>query len=129
MKAVFSSTLEQSIIPDVKPNPAAPDQDFEVEYVYGYRTFDCRQNLKYTSTGKAAFMAAALGVILDPEANTMKVYGGTETAMVAKNVADDSKTHVDDILSLDISLDRKTIVTGQVGFAPSVHVWDAETLE
>lgn len=74
-------------------------------------------------------MAAALGVILDPEANTMKVYGGTETAMVAKNVADDSKTHVDDILSLDISLDRKTIVTGQVGFAPSVHVWDAETLE
>lgn len=49
--------------------------------------------------------------------------------MVAKNIADDSKTHVDDILSLDISLDRKTIVTGQVGFAPSIHVWDAETLE
>ena len=100
------------MIPDVKPNPAAPEQDFEVEYVYGYRAFDCRSNLRYTSTGKAAFMAAASGIILDPEANTMKVYGGLETPMVAKNVADDSKTHMDDILCLDISVDRKTIVTG-----------------
>jgi hypothetical protein len=32
--------------------------------------------------------------------------------MIAKNVADDSKFHTDDILSLDISTDRKTVVTG-----------------
>ena len=31
--------------------------------------------------------------------------------MVAKNVADDSKTHMDDILSLDMSIDRKLVVT------------------
>jgi WD40 repeat protein len=49
--------------------------------------------------------------------------------MVAKNVADDSKFHMDDILSLDISPDRKTVVTGQVGKAPSIHVWDSETCE
>jgi WD40 repeat protein len=36
---------------------------------------------------------------------------------------------MDDILSLDISPDRKTVVTGQVGKAPSVHVWDSETAE
>ena len=74
-------------------------------------------------------MVAALGIVLDPESNTMKVFGGTETKMVAKNVADDSKYHMDDILSLDISTDRKTIVTGQVGSQPSVHVWDPETGE
>lgn len=28
-----------------------------------------------------------------------------------------------------MSADRKTVVTGQVGKAPSVHVWDAETAE
>lgn len=49
--------------------------------------------------------------------------------MVAKNEADDSKCHMDDILALDMSLDRKTVVTGQVGRAPSIHVWDAETGE
>ena len=71
-------------------------------------------------------MVAALGIILDTEKNEMKVFGGGETKMEAKNVADDSKYHMDDILSLDLSADRKTVVTGQVGKAPSVHVWDAE---
>jgi hypothetical protein len=57
-------------------------------------------------------MVAALGVILDTENNSMKVFGGGETKMIAKNVADDSKCHMDDILSLDVSTDRKTVVTG-----------------
>ena len=47
--------------------------------------------------------------------------------MVLKANADDSKYHMDDILSLDISTDRKIVATGQVGKAPSVHVWDTET--
>ncbi len=60
MKAIFSSSLEQSVIPSsiskylkslmvkiivIEPNPELPDEEFEIEYVYGYRTFDCRQNL------------------------------------------------------------------------------------
>ena len=32
-------------------------------------------------------------------------------------------------MALDVSTDRKTVVTGQVGKSPSVHVWDAETAE
>lgn len=36
---------------------------------------------------------------------------------------------MDDILSLDMSTDRKLVVTGQIGKAPSVHIWDAETAE
>ena len=97
--------------------------------MYGYRTFDARQNLRYNHKGQPVYMVAALGVVLDADKNEMKIFGGDETKMVAKNVADDSKCHMDDILSLDISTDRKTVVTGQVGKAPSVHVWDAETAE
>ena len=74
-------------------------------------------------------MVAAVGVVLDIEKNDMKVFGGVETKMVAKNVADDSKFHMDDILSIDVSLDRKLVVSGQVGKTPSVHFWDAETCE
>ena len=59
----------------------------------------------------------------------MKVFGGIETPMVAKNVADESKCHMDDILALDVSTDRKLVATGQVGKTPSVHIWDAETGE
>ena len=57
-------------------------------------------------------MVAALGIVLDTEQNEMKVFGGVETEMVAKNVADDSKFHMDDILSLDMSTDRKLVATG-----------------
>ena len=57
-------------------------------------------------------MVAAVGVVLDIEKNDMKVFGGVETKMVAKNVADDSKFHMDDILSIDVSLDRKLVVSG-----------------
>jgi len=49
--------------------------------------------------------------------------------MGPKNVGDQTAFHRDDILALDISADRKLIVTGQVGATPSVHVWDAETCE
>lgn len=56
MKAIFSSNLEQSIMPhdiskhtnycfiiiNIEPNPEVPEEEYEVEYVYGYRTFDCR---------------------------------------------------------------------------------------
>ena len=67
---------------------------------------------KYNHKGQAVFMVAALGIVLDTEKNEMKVFGGSETKMVAKNVADDSKFHMDDILSLDVSADRRTVVTG-----------------
>jgi len=58
------------------------------------------------------YMVAALGIVLDIEKNEMKVFGGVETKMVAKNVADDSKFHMDDILSIDVSPDRKLVVSG-----------------
>jgi hypothetical protein len=28
-----------------EPKTEVPDEEYEVEYVYGYRTFDARQNL------------------------------------------------------------------------------------
>lgn len=29
----------------IEPNAEIPEEEYEVEYVYGYRAFDCRQNL------------------------------------------------------------------------------------
>ena len=47
------------------PNPKAPDTKYKLEYVYGYRCADSRQNVFYNSLGQAVYMTAALGVILD----------------------------------------------------------------
>jgi WD40 repeat protein len=103
-------------------NPKMPAAEYELEYVYGYRTYDCRQNLYFTSTGKVVYNIAALGIILDPATNTQKFFGGGSTG---KTVSADK--HNDDIICLSISPDRKYVATGQVGATPSVYIWDAET--
>ena len=50
--------------------------------------------------------------------------------MTSKHENDvDQPFHRDDILSIDISADRKTVVTGESGPQPAVHVWTAASGE
>jgi microtubule-associated protein-like 6 len=51
-------------------NPSPPDVRFKLEYVYGYRSEDSRQNVFYNAKGEAVYMTAALGVILNHQTNT-----------------------------------------------------------
>jgi WD40 repeat protein len=74
-------------------------------------------------------MVAALGVVMNTETGVQRFYGGKETAMLPKMEGEQLEFHRDDILALDLSKDRKLVVTGQVGKWPSVHVWDALTCE
>ena len=57
-------------------NPTPPDARFSLEYVYGYRCEDSRQNVFLNSLGEAVYMTAALGVILNIKNNTQKFFGG-----------------------------------------------------
>ena len=74
-------------------------------------------------------MVAAMGVIQDTETNQQTFYGGKQIEHQSKFDGEDLQFHRDDIISLDISADRKTVVTGQVGNKPSVHVWTPENSE
>ena len=115
-----------NLVATIEAKPDLPEVEWEIEHVYGYRTADCQQNLRYTADGRAALMTAALGVVMDTTSGEQKFYGGLQVDAEAKSGADESQFHRDDILSLDISADRKTVVTGQTGKTPSVHVWSAE---
>jgi len=57
-------------------NKDAPDCKYELEYVYGYRSADSRQNCYFNCKNQATYMTAAVGVILDPETNTQCFFGG-----------------------------------------------------
>jgi len=115
--------------PDNHPphNPSVPDVNYNLEYVYGYRCADSRQNVYFNATGQAVYMTAALGVILDAPTNTQKFFGGGKVENTAKNVANDEQAHTDDITSIAISADRQSAASGQVGNAPSAFFWDAKT--
>ena len=60
-----SSSYFNSSSLDPPVNPAKPDTIYNLDYVYGYRCADSRQNVFYNSNGQAVYMTAALGVILD----------------------------------------------------------------
>ena len=106
-------------------NNDRPDTTYSLEYVYGYRCADTRQNVHWNASGQPVYMTAALGVILDLNSNTQKFFGGGEVANTAKNVANDDNHHTDDVLSLKMCPARQTAVSGQVGARPTIFTWDA----
>lgn len=61
-----------------------PDVGLELEYVYGYRSADAKQNLYYNADGNLVYNVATLGVILEKETNTQKFFGGSEVDMKSK---------------------------------------------
>lgn len=110
-------------------DPSKPDAQYALEYVYGYRCADSRQNVYWNSEGQAAYMTAALGVILDVPSNTQKFFGGGEVENTSKHVANDENGHTNDILAISICNQRKMCVSGQVGSRPVAFTWDAITGE
>jgi hypothetical protein len=71
-----TSILNLIYLIDPPNNPSPPDQQYALEYVYGYRCADSRQNVYFNSSGQAVYMTAALGVILDIGSNTQRFFGG-----------------------------------------------------
>lgn len=115
-------------------NPAEPTEEYALEYVYGYRSHDCRQNLYFTAGQKVVYNVAALGVVLDPNNNTQMFFGGgtlSKSSVKAQAKASDHRAapeqHDDDIICLAISPDRKFVATGQTGPQPKLYIWNTET--
>ena len=110
-------------------NTERPDVSYNLEYVYGYRCADSKQNVYWNADGQAVYMTAALGVILDPASNTQKFFGGGEVENTAKNVAKDQNHHTDDVMAIRVCPERRVAVSGQVGSSPTIFKWDACTGE
>jgi len=97
---------------------SVPHQQLTMDYVYGYRAIDSRNNIFYTSNPKEiVYMTAALGVVLNTETNTQRFFGGGERSKL--------QGHDDDITALAIHPSRKYVATGQVGKDPLICVWAA----
>ncbi|XP_035982199.1 echinoderm microtubule-associated protein-like 6 isoform X1 [Fundulus heteroclitus] len=91
----------------------APDQGLRLQFVHGYRGYDCRNNLFYAQSGEVVFHVAAVAVVYNRQLHSQRFYLG----------------HDDDILSLSVHPLKDYAATGQVGRDPAVHVWDVQTLK
>ncbi|KAG7492916.1 hypothetical protein MATL_G00019970 [Megalops atlanticus] len=91
----------------------APEEGLRLQFVHGYRGWDCRNNLFYTQAGEAVYHVAAVAVVYNRGQHTQRFYLG----------------HDDDILSLAVHPLKDYVATGQVGRDPAIHVWDVQTLK
>ena len=107
-----------AIKPPTNPPPVLtepPALELEIEYVYGYRCHDTRQNIFYTAQDNdIVYMAAAVGVVLDTVGNTQKIYGG------GKMVEGPTVGHIDDIIAIAMHPDKNIIATGEKGKDPKI---------
>jgi WD40 repeat protein len=88
-----------------------PSTNIEIEYVYGYRSYDTRNNLRYSTKGEAVYHTAGTGIVLNQAKNTMRT----------------TTVHNDDITCLDSW--KNLVVTGEMGRRPLIAVWDTDTME
>ena len=82
VKPWIGAVVEPDNHPEV--NKEVPDTTYHLEYAYGYRCQDSRQNVYYNCDGNVTYMTAALGVILDKASNTQKFFGGGECENASK---------------------------------------------
>lgn len=69
----FLGVVNNSVPSDYKPSKKdmmKPECELELEYVYGYRCHDTRNNLRYTADGSLVYHAAGTGIVMDPKKNT-----------------------------------------------------------
>uniref|UniRef100_A0A3B3IJQ9 EMAP like 6 n=1 Tax=Oryzias latipes TaxID=8090 RepID=A0A3B3IJQ9_ORYLA len=89
------------------------EQDLVLDHVFGYRGFDCRNNLHYLNDGTDIIFHTAATAVIQNLSSTQTFY----------------LEHTDDILCLTVNQHPKyqnVVATGQI-LAPSIHVWDAVT--
>ncbi|KAG1662874.1 Echinoderm microtubule-associated protein-like 1 [Nymphon striatum] len=103
---------------DINKINNAPAQKLKLDWVYGYRGRDCRNNLYLLPTGEMVYFLAAVVVLYDVEEQSQRHYLG----------------HTDDIKCLAIHPNRLLIATGQVAShdrrvnRPHIRIWDSVSL-
>ncbi|KAL4498316.1 hypothetical protein ABPG72_013122 [Tetrahymena utriculariae] len=93
-----------------------PDVKIQLEYLHGYRSKDCRNNVKYLKGGKMVYNAAGAAVVFDIQTNTQKFF----------------LKHTDDVTAIAVNNNQTLVATGQVSDTKKncpIYIWNPETLE
>ena len=55
---------------------SAPSAQLRLNWVYGYRGHQCRNNLYYTNKEEVVYFVAGVGVVYSPKSHTQKYFLG-----------------------------------------------------
>jgi len=88
VKPYIGALVAPSDVP--RNNPTKPDIDLDMEWVYGYRSYDSRSNLCYNSKKEIIYPTAAVIVAYNPITNKQRYYRGhnDDVICLVQNPAD-----------------------------------------
>jgi WD40 repeat protein len=127
LQHVADNALQRMHESGIQDASAPSGDDLELDWVHGYRGFDCRNNLYYVSPSgvdpahgnnsrRVIYYAAALGIVLDPITRQQQFFRG----------------HKDDILAMAVYEMKSTgqilVATGQQGLA-DIFVWEVPSMQ
>lgn len=91
----------------------APKSCLRLEWIYGYRGAQCRNNLWYTGSRDIVYFVAGACVVYNAREHKQRFFLG----------------HNDDVLCLTLHGDKTTVASGQIGKEPYICVWDSGSLK
>ena len=91
---------------------AVPKARLRLDWIYGYRGHQVRNNVQYLASGEIVYFVAAAAVLYDTVNKTQRHF----------------VEHTDDIISLAVHPDLDIVATGEIGSSPLTYIWDAKTL-
>lgn len=102
---------------EIVENKDTPAVNLKIEHVFGFRSYDVRQNLFFSDRNHICYMTGAMGVVQNTNDLSQRIFGG-----LASN--DEGDCHDDDIVSIAIHLGEVSMIaTGQRHLKPSIMIW------
>ena len=91
----------------------APKGSLRLEWIYGYRSANCRSNVQLTQNGELVYFSAAVGIVqsLNDKTNCRQRF---------------FLGHDDDIISSCLHPERTIVATGQIGKNARICVWNTD---
>ena len=107
--------LETVVSPNYPPiiRTSPPDLSFQLQYVYGYKCQDMRNNVRYTSQGDIIYPCSTVGVVMKRGSKEQRFF----------------QRHNDSITAFACSNDGAIVATGQMGHESSIYVWDTKSCQ
>lgn len=106
-----------SIVAPTNPpaqNTDAPKEQLELEWVHGYRSHDCRNNVMYAISNSIVTHTGRLAIVMNKEG------GGFQKFM---------SQHTSDIIAITINTEKNLVATADIGKIPRIIIWDVVTLQ
>ena len=95
-----------------------PDEEISLDFVHGYRGWDCQGNVNYTVTDEIVYFAGNVGLVLEPNALRQKHYLGPPA----------KQGLIKELISLAMHPSGAICAMGERSLKASIYIFDLSTM-